>query len=160
MKGSDKLVAVLNQLLADELTAISQYMVHSEMCGNWGYEKLHQAIEGQAHDEMHHAEWLIRRIIFLEGAPVVSRLNPLKIGQTVLEIVSTDQEDELGAVRSYNSAIGLAREVADQATADLLLEILKMEEGHVDWAEIQRAQIEQMGLENYLTNQAAAGAAG
>ena len=160
MKGNAQVIECLNDLLADELTAINQYMVHSEMCGNWGYEKLHQAIEGQAHDEMHHAEWLIRRIIFLEGAPVVSRLNPLKIGQTELEIVSTDQEDELGAVRSYNSAIGLAREVADQATADLLLEILKMEEGHVDWAEIQRAQIEQMGLENYLTNQAAAGAAG
>ena len=159
MKGNDKLVVVLNQLLADELTAISQYMVHSEMCGNWGYEKLHKAIEHQAHDEMHHAEWLIERIIFLEGMPVVSKLNPIKIGLTVLEIVSNDQEDELGAIRAYNSAIGLAHEVGDQATADLLLKILKMEEGHVDWAEIQRAQIEQMGLENYLSNQTE-GAAG
>ena len=159
MKGNDKLVVVLNQLLADELTAISQYMVHSEMCGNWGYEKLHKAIEHQAHDEMHHAEWLIQRIIFLEGMPVVSKLNPIKIGLTVLEIVSNDQEDELGAIRAYNSAIGLAHEVGDQATADLLLKILKMEEGHVDWAEIQRAQIEQMGLENYLSNQTE-GAAG
>ena len=159
MKGDEQLLTVLNQLLADELTAISQYMVHAEMCDNWGYEKLHEAIEGQAHDEMHHAEWLIRRIIFLEGTPIVSKLNPIKIGQTVLEMVSNDQEDELGAVRSYNSAIGLAREVADQATADLLLDILKMEEGHVDWADIQRAQIEQMGLENYLANQAE-GAAG
>ena len=120
MKGNDKLIAVLNQLLADELTAISQYMVHSEMCDNWGYDKLHKAIEHQAHDEMHHAEWLIRRILFLEGAPVVSKLNPIKIGQTVVEIVSNDQADELGAVRAYNSAIALAHEVADQATADLL----------------------------------------
>ena len=159
MKGNDKLLAVLNQLLADELTAINQYMVHSEMCDNWGYAKLHKAIEMQARDEMHHAEWLIGRIIFLEGMPVVSKLNPLKIGLTVLEIVSNDQEDELGAVRAYNSAIGLAHEAADQATADLLLKILKMEEGHVDWAEIQRAQIEQMGLENYLSNQTE-GAAG
>ena len=159
MKGNDKLVAVLNQLLADELTAISQYMVHSEMCGNWGYEKLHKAIEHQAHEEMQHAEWLIERIIFLEGMPVVSKLNPIKIGLTVLEIVSNDQEDELGAIRAYNSAIGLAHEAADQATADLLLKILKMEEGHVDWAEIQRAQIEQMGLENYLSNQTEGAAA-
>ena len=159
MKGNDKLVVVLNQLLADELTAISQYMVHSEMCGNWGYEKLHKAIEHQAHEEMQHAEWLIERIIFLEGMPVVSKLNPIKIGLTVLEIVSNDQEDELGAIRAYNSAIGLAHEVADQATADLLLKILKMEEGHVDWAEIQRAQIEQMGLENYLSNQTEGAAA-
>jgi len=159
MKGNDKLIAVLNQLLADELSAISQYMVHSEMCENWGYGKLHQAIEGQAKDEMHHAEWLIRRIIFLEGAPVVSKLNPIKIGQSVQDMVSNDQEAELGAVQAYNAAIGLAREVADEATADLLTQILKMEEGHVDWAEVQRGQIEQMGLENYLTNQTA-GAAG
>ena len=159
MKGNDKLVVVLNQLLADELTAISQYMVHSEMCDNWGYEKLHKAIEHQAHDEMQHAEWLIRRILFLEGMPVVSKLNPIKIGQTVLEIVSNDQDDELGAIRAYNGAIGLAHEVADQGTADLLKEILKMEEGHVDWADRQRTQIEHMGLENYLTNQTA-GAAG
>ena len=159
MKGNDQLVGVLNQLLADELTAISQYMVHSEMCDNWGYEKLHKAIEHQARDEMHHAEWLIRRILFLEGVPVVSKLNPIRIGQSVFEIVSNDQEDEVGAIRAYNSAIGLAHEVADQATADLLMEILKREEGHVDWAEIQRSQIEQMGVENYLTNQTGGAAA-
>jgi bacterioferritin len=153
MKGNDKLITVLNQLLADELTAISQYMVHSEMCDNWGFDRLHKAIEKQAKDEMHHAEWLIRRIIFLEGAPVVSQLNPIQIGQTVVEIVGNDEEAELGAVRAYNAAIALAHEVADQATVDLLIQILKMEEGHVDWAEQQRAQIEQMGLENYLTNQ-------
>lgn len=159
MQGNDKMIAVLNQLLADELTAISQYMVHSEMCDNWGYDKLHKAIEHQARDEMHHAEWLIRRILFLDGVPVVSKLNPIKIGQSVLEIVSNDQADEVGAIRAYNSAIVLAHEVADQSTADLLTEILKMEEGHVDWAEVQRAQIVQMGIENYLTNQTA-GAAG
>jgi bacterioferritin len=159
MKGNDKLVAVLNQLLADELTAISQYMVHSEMCDNWGYEKLHKAIEGQAHDEMHHAEWLISRIIFLEGMPTVSKLNPMTIGKTVLDMVSADQKDEQGAIQSYNSAIALAREVSDQATADLLLTILKMEEGHEDWGEIQRSQIEQMGLENYLANQTEGAAA-
>lgn len=153
MKGNDKLIAVLNQLLADELTAISQYMVHAEMCENWGYAKLHNAIALQAHDEMHHAEWLIRRILFLEGVPVVSQLNPIRIGQSVLEMVSNDQDDELGAIVAYNHAIGLAHEVADQSTADLLLKILKMEDGHVDWAEVQRAQIEQMGIENYLANQ-------
>ena len=153
MKGNEKLVTALNQLLADELTAISQYMVHSEMCDNWGYDKLHKAIESQAKDEMHHAEWLIRRIIFLEGTPVISNLNPIKIGQTVLDMVGNDQEAELAAVQAYNQAIGLARETADQATADLLLQILKMEEGHADWADIQRAQIEQMGLQNYLANQ-------
>jgi bacterioferritin len=159
MKGNEKLIKVLNQLLADELSAISQYMVHSEMCDNWGYEKLHKAIEGQAKDEMHHAEWLIKRIIFLEGMPIVQKLNPIKIGKSVLEMVTNDQDAELGAVRAYNEGIALAREVSDEATADLLTQILKMEEGHVDWAEAQRDQIEQMGLQNYLANQTA-GAAG
>jgi len=153
MKGNDKLINVLNDLLADELTAISQYMVHSEMCDSWGYDKLHKAIESQAMDEMHHAEWLIQRIISLEGTPVVSKLNPMKIGQSALEMVTHDQDAELAAVRAYNAGIRLAHEVDDQVTVDLLIKILKMEEGHVDWAEKQRAQIEQMGLGNYLTNQ-------
>ncbi|MEW6027965.1 MAG: bacterioferritin [Chloroflexota bacterium] len=154
MKGDEKLIKVLNELLADELTAISQYMVHSEMCDNWGYEKLHKAIEKQAIDEMHHAEWLIQRILFLEGMPVVSKLNAMKIGKNVMEMVSNDQEAELGAIKAYNAGIALAGEVGDQSTADLLTTILKMEEGHHDWAGKQRAQIEQMGLENYLSNQA------
>ena len=153
MKGNEKLITVLNSLLADELTAINQYMVHSEMCANWGYGKLHQAIRKQAMDEMFHAEWLIERIIFLYGAPTVSNLNPMKIGKTVLEMIKNDNGDELDAVHKYNAAVQLGREVDDQGSVDLLTKILKMEEGHVDWAEIQRAQIEQMGLENYLVNQ-------
>ena len=153
MKGNDKVIEVLNQLLADELTAISQYMVHSEMCDNWGYEKLHKAIEHQAMDEMHHAEWLIQRIIFFEGTPIVTKLNSMKIGKSVLEMVTIDQADELDAIRAYNAAIRLAQEADDQATADLLRKILLMEEGHVDWAERQSDQIEQMGLANYLINQ-------
>ncbi|MCL4481292.1 MAG: bacterioferritin [Bacteroidetes bacterium] len=153
MKGNKELLNVLNSLLADELTAINQYMVHSEMCENWGYEKLHLAIRKQAMDEMHHAEWLIERIIFFEGAPTVSKLNDIKIGKTVKEMISNDDQDELEAVHAYNKAIKLAQEVGDQGTVDLLTKILKMEEGHVDWAEMQRAQIEQMGLENYLSGQ-------
>jgi bacterioferritin len=153
MKGSKKLLVVLNSLLADELTVVNQYMVHSEMCENWGYNKLHMAIRKQAIDEMHHAEWLIERIIFFEGAPTVSKLNPIKIGKTVSEMISNDHDDELKVVHDYNEAIRLAREVDDEGSVDLLTKILKMEEGHVDWGEIQRAQIEQMGMENYLVNQ-------
>ena len=153
MKGSKKLLLVLNSLLADELTVVNQYMVHSEMCENWGYGKLHAAIRKQAMDEMHHAEWLIERIIFFEGAPTVSKLNPIKIGKTVSEMISVDHADELKVVRDYNEAIKLAHEVEDQGSVDLLIKILKMEEGHVDWAEIQSAQIDQMGIENYLVNQ-------
>lgn len=154
MKGNPKILEALNMLLSDELTAISQYMVHSEMCANWGYDKLHEAIEKRAIDEMHHAEYLIARIIFLEGAPIVSKLNPMKIGTTVVQMVNYDLEAELGAIKAYNSAIGLAHEVADQATVDLLIKILKDEEAHGDWAEIQLSQVEQMGLENYLSVQA------
>jgi len=154
MKGNEKLLTVLNSLLADELTVINQYMVHSEMCKNWGYGKLHMAIRKQAMDEMHHAEWLIERIIFFEGLPTVSNLNTIMIGKTVSEIISNDYGDELDVVNDYNDAIKLAHEVDDQGSVDLLTKILKMEEGHVDWAEIQRAQIEQMGIENYLVNQA------
>ena len=153
MKGNEKLLAVLNQLLADELTAINQYMVHSEMCDNWGYELLHKAIEKQAMEEMQHAEWLIKRILFLEGIPVVSKLNPIKIGKTVEDMVLNDKKSEEGAVRAYNSAITLAHEIVDQASVDLMIKILKMEEDHLDWDEAQRDQIEQIGLQNYLANQ-------
>ncbi|MCX6150306.1 MAG: bacterioferritin [Ignavibacteriales bacterium] len=153
MKGNEKLIIVLNSLLADELTAINQYIVHSEMCKNWGYSKLHMAIKKQAMDEMHHAEWLIERILFFDSSPVVSNLNKIKIGKTVSEMISNDDNDELDAVSAYNESIKLACEIYDQGTVDLLTMILKMEEGHVDWAEIQRAQIDQVGIENYLAHQ-------
>lgn len=155
MKNDDRLLKVLNELLADELTAISQYMVHSEMCLHWGFGKLHEAIEKQAIDEMHHAEWLIQRIIFLEGAPLVSNLNRIQIGQTVMDMIGNDREAEQAAMRAYNAGIRLAHDLDDQVTADLLTRILKMEEGHIAWAEKQRAQIAQMGLESYLSIQVA-----
>lgn len=158
MKGNDKLLKTLNDLLADELTAISQLMVHSEMCDNWGYEKLHKRIEKQAVDEMRHAEWLIQRILFLEGIPIVSKLNEMKIGKNVLEMLTNDENAELEAIKAYNAGIALAGEVEDESTGDLLVNILKMEEGHHDWANKQRTQIDQMGLENYLSNQAGEGA--
>jgi len=102
---------------------------------------------------MHHAEWLIERIIFLDGAPTVSKLNSIKIGKTVPEIIDNDSNDEINAVLAYNDAIKLAREVGDQVTSDLFSKILAMEEGHADWGEMQQTQIKQMGIENYLMNQ-------
>jgi bacterioferritin len=104
-------------------------------------------------DEMLHAEWLIERILFFDGSPIVSKLNPMKIGKTVSEMIGNDNITELELIHSYNDVIKLSLEVNDQGTDDLLTTILKMEEGHVDWAEIQRAQIEQMGMENYLGTQ-------
>lgn len=155
MKGNQDLINSLNSLLSDELTAINQYMVHSEMCENWGYQKLHAAIRKQAFDEMKHAEWLIERILYFDSAPTVSVLKQIRIGKSVMEMINNDNEDEHDAVHSYNEAIKLARDVQDQGTVDLLTKIIVMEEGHIDWAEKQSAQIEQMGIENYLINQIA-----
>ncbi len=153
MKGNDQLIATLNMLLADELTAINQYMVHSEMCKNWGYDELHEAIEKRAITEMKHAEMHIGRIIFLAGRPVVSILNPLHIGGSVLEQLQSDLGAEQGAVKGYNDAVKLAVAVADNGTRAMLESILKDEEDHLDWLETQLDQIEQIGIQNYLAQQ-------
>ena len=150
MKGNDKVIAALNMLLADELTAINQYIVHSEMCANWGYGELHEAIEKRAITEMKHAEMHIGRIIFLEGLPVVSDLNPLHIGADVLGQLKSDLAAEQGAVKGYNDAVKLAAEVGDNGTRVMLEGILKDEEEHLDWLETQLEQIGQMGIQLYL----------
>ena len=153
MKGNDRIIARLNDLLADELTAINQYMVQSEMCDNWGYEKLHKAIEKRAIDEMKHAEKLIARILFLEGTPVVGKLNKINIGADVESQHKNDQKSEQMAIRAYNESIGMAVEAGDNGTRELLEGILKDEEDHLDWIEAQLDQIEQMGIQNYLVEQ-------
>jgi bacterioferritin len=153
MKGNEKILETLNSLLADELTAINQYMVQSEMCANWGYEKLHESIEKRAIDEMKHAEKLIGRIIFLEGKPIVSNLNKINIGGTVDAQHNNDREAEETAIKAYNDAIKLAVEVGDNGSRDLFEEILEDEENHIDWIESQLDQIEQMGLQVYLGEQ-------
>ncbi len=154
MKGNDKIIEKLNALLADELTAVNQYMVHSEMCANWMYEHLHKAIEKRAIDEMKHAERLIGRILFLDGLPIVSDLNPLNIGAQVEAQLANDWAAEAGAVKAYNEGIRLAVEVGDNGTRELLESILKDEEVHIDWLEAQLEQIKQMGIQNYLVEQA------
>jgi bacterioferritin len=153
MKGNDRIIAKLNDLLADELTAINQYMVQSEMCDNWGYEKLHKTIEKEAIDEMKHAEKLIGRLLYLEGMPIVSKLNAIHIGGDVPTFLQNNWNAEAGAVKAYNEGIRLAVEVGDNGTRDLLESILKDEEGHVDWIEAQRDQIQQMGIAPYLSEQ-------
>jgi bacterioferritin len=151
MKGNPKLIAKLNALLADELTAINQYMVHSEMCDNWGYEKLHKAIEARAIVEMKHAEKLIGRILFLEGVPVVSKLGPLMIGADVPAMFANDHKFEETAIKGYNEGIVLAGEVKDFATREVMEAILKDEDGHIDGIEEIQDQIGQMGLQIYLS---------
>jgi bacterioferritin len=153
MKAKPKIIEKLNALLADELTAINQYIVHSEMCANWGYERLHEAIEKRAITEMKHAEKLIERILFLDGTPIVSKLNKIEIGSDVKAQFENDLDAERMAVQAYNEGIQLAVESGDNGTRALLESILADEDHHVDWLEAQLAQIEQIGIENYLTEQ-------
>ena len=153
MKGNERILDTLNTLLADELTAISQYMVHSEMCDNWGYEKLHKLVEKRAVDEMKHAEKLIARILFLEGRPIVSNLNKINIGAEVPKQLKNDMAAEDGAIKSYQAAIQEAYEIGDHGTRELLEDILEDEEQHIDWLEAQLEQIEQMSLGIYLGHQ-------
>ena len=153
MKGNANVIEQLNLLLADELTAVNQYILHSEMCANWGYEQLHQAIEKRAIEEMKHAEKLIGRLLFLEGLPVVSNLNAMHIGADVQAQFRYDQQAELGAVQQYNKAVRLCVEEGDNGTRAILEGILQDEENHIDWLEAQLDQIAQMGYQNYLTEQ-------
>lgn len=153
MKGNEKIIAVLNALLSDELTAISQYMVHSEMCANWRFGKLHQAIEKRAVDEMKHAEKHIDRILFLEGVPIVSNLKKMLIGPDVESILANDRTAETDAIRAYNGAIHLAAECGDNGTREMLGNILLDEEAHLDWLEAQLDQVRLLGIQNYLTEQ-------
>ncbi len=153
MKGNEKIIVVLNDLLADELTAINQYMVHSEMCANWRFDKLHEVAEARAITEMKHAERLIGRILFLEGVPAVSHLKDIHIGAQIETQHRNDLMAEQGAVKAYNEGIRVAVEVGDNGSRELLEATLKDEEEHLDWLEAQMEQIGQMGMQNYLVEQ-------
>ena len=153
MKGSEVILQILNEQLADELTAVNQYMVHAGMFANWGYVKLHDATEKRAIEEMKHAETIIDRILFFEGTPIVSKLNKMFIGAKVDLQLQNDLKAELDAIATYNAGIKKAVEVGDNGTRELLESILKDEERHLDWLEAQLDQIDQMGLPNYLVEQ-------
>ncbi len=153
MKGNAKLIETLNSLLSDELTAINQYMVHSEMSDDWGYAKLHEHFEKRAIDEMKHAEKLIGRILFLEGIPIVSNLKKINIGADTQKQLASDHAAEEDAIKAYNDAIKLAGEVGDFATREVLESILKDEDRHIDDIESLQGQISQMTLQVFLSAQ-------
>ena len=153
MKGDQKVIDCLNTLLADELTAISQYMVEAEMLENWGLMKLSELEEKRAITEMKHAEKLIARILFLEGRPTVTKLNEMRIGAEVPQQFDNDLAAEMGAVRGYNAGIKLCTEVGDNATKELLEDILKDEDAHVDEIETQKDRVAKMGMQVYLGTQ-------
>lgn len=153
MKGNQQLIDTMNSLLADELTAISQYMVHAGICENWGYGKLDKTIEKRAIDEMKHAEKLIGRIIFLEGKPVVNNLRPMSIADEVPKMFDNDHGLEAGAIIAYNNAIKLAGDVSDFATREMLESILQDEDKHIDGIEEVQDEIKQMGIQVFLSTQ-------
>jgi bacterioferritin len=153
MKGKPAVIALLNQALKEELTAINQYFLHAELCESWRYAKLARFIKKQSIDEMKHAEALIERILFLDGAPTMTETMKLTVGQNVKEQLESDLALEVGAVEMYNNAIKACREAGDDASRDLFSKLLKDEEEHADWLEAQLHLIGEIGYERYLQQQ-------
>ncbi len=153
MKGKPEVLDVLAEMLKEELGAISQYLLHAEMCNNWGYKRLYALIKKESIGEMKHAEKLIERILFLEGTPNLNDLPRLAIGKDVKQQLQNDLALEKSAVAAYNDAIKTCEKLGDYGSSEMLEEILKDEEGHVDFIETQLGLIQQLGLENYLAQQ-------
>lgn len=153
IKGSEKVINMLNEILSAELTAISQYFVHSEMCADWGYDSLHKKIRKDSMDEMKHAEALIERILYLKGLPKVQKIGNVKVGKTVPKQFESDAALETEAIIRLNKAIALCRNNDDNGTRLLLEEILEAEEEHLSWIETQLDLIDKLGEANYLAQQ-------
>ena len=153
MRGHERVVSLLNDVLTAELTAINQYFIHGRMCENWGYERLWKRLREESLGEMRHADKLIERILYLEGVPNVQRLGKVNVGQTVSEQLKLDLEVERDAIRRLNDGIELARSLGDNGSRDLLEDILEGEEEHANWIEAQLTLIAQMGEANYLAQQ-------
>jgi bacterioferritin len=153
MKGDPKVIDFLNQVLKAELTAINQYFLHAEMCENWGYERLAKLIRKESIEEMQHAEKLIERILYLDGSPNLSDYFKINIGQTVEQQYKNDVQLEYDAVKRLNDGIQLCIAQNDGGSRELAEKILSDEEHHIDWLEAQLHAIEEMGYQNYLSQQ-------
>jgi bacterioferritin len=150
MKGDPKVMEYLQEVLTAELTAINQYFLHAEMMENWGYKRLAAKTKRESIEEMQHAEKLLERMLYFDGAPAMDKLFPLRIGQTVKEQIENDLQLEYEAVPRLNKAINAAVAAGDNGSRDLFEDILKDEEEHVDYLEAQLHMIKEMGYENYL----------
>jgi bacterioferritin len=160
MQGDPRVIGLLNELLYGELTAVHQYMLHARMCQNWGYERLWDKIHDESRDELNHADELIERILYLEGVPDVQRLGKVDPGASVHEQLRVDGELERGVAGALNRGIALCREAGDNGTAELLEKLLVATEEHAHWLERQLRAIDQMGIENYLSEQLKGGGGG
>jgi len=150
MKGDAKVIAVLNEVLKAELTAINQYFLHAEMCENWGYEKLATHTRKESIEEMQHAEKLMERILYLDGTPNMTDYFKINIGPNVKAQLQNDLNVEYDAVKRLNRGVALCVQVGDNGSRELLESILTDEEEHIDWLEAQLHAIGEMGIENYL----------
>jgi bacterioferritin len=153
VKGDSKVIAVLNQVLKAELTAINQYFLHAEMCENWGYERLAKHTRKESIEEMHHAEKLMEHILYLDGSPNITDYFKINIGQSVKVQIENDLQVELDAVKRLNAGIETCVNAGDNGSRELLEGILTDEEEHIDWLEAQLHAISEMGIENYLAQQ-------
>jgi bacterioferritin len=153
MKGHDKVIDLLNDVLTGELSAINQYWLHARICENWGYQRLWKKVREESLDEMKHADKLIDRVLYLDGLPNLQRYHKINVGQTVPEQLQLDLDVEKAAVKLLNDGIELCRSLGDNGSRELLEEILVAEEEHVNWLEAQLELIAQVGVENYLSQQ-------
>jgi bacterioferritin len=153
MKGDAKIIAILNEVLKAELTAINQYFLHGEMCENWGYQRMAKQIRKESIEEMQHAEILMERILYLDGTPNMTDYFKINIGQTVKQQLQNDLDLEYTAVKRLNEGIKTAVAVGDNGSRDLMAKILSDEEHHIDWLEGQLYMIKEMTYENYLAQQ-------
>ncbi len=149
MKGDPKVIEYLNQALRLELTAVNQYWLHYRLTEDWGYAKLAKKERAESIEEMHHADRLVDRIIFLEGFPNMQQLNPLKIGQTIKEVLELDLEGEYEARTHYSHAREVCRVAGDYVSMKLFEDLLADEEGHINFLETQLKLLESIGVEKY-----------
>jgi bacterioferritin len=153
MKAKEGVVDLLNQILTVDLTAINQYFIHAEMCRNWGYERLHHKLRDSSFTEMKDAQRIIEHLLYLEGMPNLQRLGTVRVGENVQEHLQLDLEAERSAVSLFATSIAHCARVEDYTTRNILEEMIRDEEEHVDWLETQLETISQVGLQNYLAQQ-------
>ena len=153
MKGKKGVVDLLNKILTEELTVINQYFLHARMCENWGFERLEEKVKERSFGEMKDADRVIRHILYLEGFPNVQKLGRVTIGETVPEQLKLDLVKEKEMVKLMTEGIEHCVKVGDYTTRNMLEEMVKDEEEHIDWIETQQESIKQVGLQNYLSEQ-------
>lgn len=153
MRDNPKTIDFLNKALKNELTAINQYFLHSRMLKDWGVTKLAQKEYEESIDEMNHADWIIERILFLNGLPNLQDLGKIFIGESVEEIIECDLKIEHIAIPLLRDAVAHCEEARDYVTRDLFTKILTSEEDHLDFLETQQDQIKLMGIQNYIQSQ-------